>query len=229
MNGCIVKTGILTMSSVQLANLLNYEKKEINKKIRSMFGDDTARENFSPVLDRQGRVDYYNLPELESKMFVAKHNIDYLETITQFWIDRNKVTVLPDFTNPAEAARAWADEIERKQRAEQRLLEQKSKVRFYDNLVERHALMTATQVAQKHKISAVKLNKFLDELGGVYNGTVKRSRVFTQSFIDQQLGEMKQTDLGFSQALFTPAGEMWVAERLYSEGMVSSSYKNWMQ
>lgn len=229
MNEVIVNKETLTMSSVQLAQLLNYEKKEINKKIRLMFGDDKAREKFSPVLDSQSRVDYYNLPELESKMFVAKHNLDYLEKITQFWIDRNKVTVLPDFTNPAEAARAWADEVEQKQVAEQQLIEQKPKVEFYDNLVERHSLMTATQVAQKHNISAVKLNRFLEEIGGVYDGRVKRGRVFTQSFIQQKLGELKQTELGYSQALFTPAGEMWVAERLYSEGMVSSSYKSWMQ
>ena len=58
----------------------------------------------------------------------------------------------------------------------------------------------------------------LEELG-VYNKTVKRSRVFQQWFIDQGLGELKQTDLGFSQPMFTTKGEAWVIEKLVSEGV----------
>ncbi len=78
---------------------------------------------------------------------------------------------------------------------------QAPKIAFVDNCVDRKTLMTATQVAQKHKLSAVRLNKILDELGGVYNKSVKRSRAFTQDFINKELGEMKQTDLGYSQCL----------------------------
>lgn len=94
------------------------------------------------------------------------------------------------------------------------------KVQFVDSLVERGTLMTATQVGQKHKISAVKLNKILDEVGGIYSRGVKRSRVFTQQWIDKGYGEMKQTELGHSQALFTPAGEYRIAEILTSEGLI---------
>ncbi len=97
---------------------------------------------------------------------------------------------------------------------------QAPKVAFVDNCVERGQLMTATQVAQKHKLSAVKLNKFLDELGGVYNKSIKRGRAFLQEFIDHGLGEMKQTELGYSQALFTAKGEQWINEKLISEGVV---------
>lgn len=94
------------------------------------------------------------------------------------------------------------------------------KVAFVENLVERDNLMTATQVGQKHKLSAVKINKFLDELGGVYNKSVKRGRAFTQAFIDKGYGELKQTEMGYSQALFTAKGEVWINEQLISEGVV---------
>jgi len=94
------------------------------------------------------------------------------------------------------------------------------KVAFVENLVERDNLMTATQVGQKHKMSAVKINKFLDELGGVYNKSVKRGRAFTQAFIDKGYGELKQTEMGYSQALFTVKGEVWINEQLISEGVV---------
>lgn len=92
------------------------------------------------------------------------------------------------------------------------------KVLHYDNVVERKGLLNATQVAQKVRLSAVAMNKILDELG-VYNKAVKRSRVFQQWFIDKGLGEVKQTDQGYSQAMFTKRGEAWIIERLISEGV----------
>jgi hypothetical protein len=67
-------------------------------------------------------------------------------------------------------------------------------------------------------MSAVKLNRILDELG-VYNQAHKRGRAFRQWFIDKELGEMKQTDMGHSQALFSLKGEAWVIERLASESV----------
>ena len=70
------------------------------------------------------------------------------------------------------------------------------KVAFVENLVERDTLMTATQIAQKHGMSAIKLNRFLDELGGVYSKGIKRGRAFIQKFIDDKYGEVKQTELG---------------------------------
>lgn len=93
------------------------------------------------------------------------------------------------------------------------------KVAFVDRLVERATLMTSTQVAQKHGKSGVWLNKFLDEID-VFNKSIKRGRVFKHWFVEKGLGEMKQTELGHSQALFTPAGEVWINEKLYSEGTV---------
>lgn len=92
------------------------------------------------------------------------------------------------------------------------------KVNFFDKVVDRTGLMTATQVAQKLGMSAIKLNKRLDELG-IYSMGVKRSRVFKQWVIDKGLGELKQTEQGYSQPLFTTAGEAWICERLVSEGV----------
>lgn len=92
------------------------------------------------------------------------------------------------------------------------------KVNFFDKVVERTTLMTASQIGQKLGMSAIKLNKRLDELG-VYSLNVKRARVFKQWVIDKGYGELKQTELGFSQPLFTTAGEAWIVERLTSEGV----------
>ena len=62
------------------------------------------------------------------------------------------------------------------------------------------------------------MNKLLDDLD-VYSRNVKRARVFKQWFIDAGYGELKQTELGFSQPMFTTKGEAWVIEKLVSEGV----------
>lgn len=94
------------------------------------------------------------------------------------------------------------------------------KVQYFDTVVERSTLLNATQVAQKLGMSAMAMNKHLDQLN-VYSRGVKRARVFQQWFIDKGFGELKQTELGFSQPMFTTKGEAWVIEKLTSEGVVA--------
>ncbi|MER8076692.1 phage antirepressor KilAC domain-containing protein [Acinetobacter pittii] len=98
--------------------------------------------------------------------------------------------------------------------------EDKPKVEYYEKIVVRDTLLNATQVAQKIGLSAIALNKLLDSLK-VYSQGVKRARVFQQWFIDKGFGELKQTDLGYSQPMFTTKGEAWVIQKLVSEGAIS--------
>ena len=93
------------------------------------------------------------------------------------------------------------------------------KVEYFDKVADRTTLLNATQVGQKFGMSAIKMNLRLSELG-VYNKAIKRSRVFQQWFIDQGLGELKQTETGHSQAMFTTKGEQWVIQKFISEGLV---------
>lgn len=80
-----------TMNSQQLLELLHFESKSsLHKKIRSMFQDKIDSGIISVTKLDTGHVCLYHLPELESKMFVAKHDINYLEQITQFWIDNSR-------------------------------------------------------------------------------------------------------------------------------------------
>lgn len=92
------------------------------------------------------------------------------------------------------------------------------KVNFYDTVVEKTTLMNATQVAQKLGLSAIKLNKVLEELG-VYSKAVIRGRVFRQWFIDKNLGIMRQTEVGYSQPMFTTKGEAWIVEEITTKGL----------
>lgn len=94
------------------------------------------------------------------------------------------------------------------------------KADVFDKIVERNSLMNATQVGSKIGLSAYSLNKLLDKYG-VYNKAVRRNkRTFKLWFIEGGYGEMKVSQDGYSQALFTNAGEMWVVETLTAEGVI---------
>lgn len=129
------------------------------------------------------------------------------------------VVALPDFTNPALAARAWADEYQAKQIAQEQLALAAPKVAHYDAVVERSTLLNATQVAHSVGLSSPqKLNKHLEAMG-VYNGSCKRGKEFRAWFIEKGLGEMKQGSTGHQQPLFTTKGQAWIFDKLASESV----------
>ena len=87
----LIKTGSTeTMTSTQLAKMLGQRKVDIHKDIRRIFQDKIDEGIIPSSKDSRGYVTEYHLPELESKMFVAKKDITYLEKITKFWISQNK-------------------------------------------------------------------------------------------------------------------------------------------
>lgn len=162
----------------------------------------------------------YLLNKRDSLILVAQNSPEFTARIVDRWqeLESAQKPMLPDFSDPVASARAWADAKESELKAQAQLALAAPKVQFFDKVVERNTLMSATQVAQKLGMSAVAMNKHLDELD-VYSRNIKRARVFKQWFIDKGLGELKQSELGYSQPLFTTAGEAWVVERLISEGV----------
>lgn len=131
-----------------------------------------------------------------------------------------KAQNLPSYAidDPIERAKKWIEEEKQKQAVVRQLELAAPKVQYFDKVVDRSTLLNATQVAQKLGMSAVAMNKLLDDLD-VYSRNVKRARVFKQWFIDAGYGELKQTELGFSQPMFTTKGEAWAIEKLVSEGV----------
>lgn len=118
------------------------------------------------------------------------------------------------------ALKALVESEEQKQAAIHQLELAAPKVAHYDAVVAKGHLLTATQIGAKIGLSAVALNRVLDNFR-VYNKAHKRSRVFNTWFEDQGFGELKQTTTGHSQPMFTTKGEAWVIEKLASEGIAA--------
>ncbi len=228
MNNLINTNQPLTMSSQEIAILTGKEKKTVHRDIKAMCeqlyydgvgGTNLYHESEGGVeveTDSRGRSHLIHLNRKHADCLLTGYSVKARMKVIERWHEleeKNKPEQPKIPTNFAEALQLAADQAKQLELAA-------PKVAFVDNLVNRENLMTATQVASKHKMSAVKLNKLLDELGGVYNQSVKRGRVFIQSFIESGYGELKQTEQGYSQALFTPAGEVYINEKLISEGVI---------
>lgn len=215
-----------TMSSREIADLVEARHNDVVATIERLFEKGLLRSGRKTRREETGGrpIFVYDLIERDTHLVVSGYSDEHRARVIDRWQEleakRKPVVVLPDFTNPAEAARAWAFEFEEKQKAKQELALAAPKVAYYEKIVVRDTLMTATQVAQKLGMSAVAMNKVLEELD-VYSRNIKRARVFKQWFIDKGYGELKQTEQGYSQPLFTTAGEAWVVERFTSEGIAA--------
>lgn len=89
---------------------------------------------------------------------------------------------LPNFNNPAEAARAWADQYEKNQTLalevqqqqetielqQQELTQSAPKVTYYDNHLQSVNTQMSTQAAKQIGMDAEKLHKKLKEIGIIY-------------------------------------------------------------
>ncbi len=231
----ILSNTVVTMSSREVAALCEKRHDHVLRDIENLnatygqMGFPKVGEGYytHPNTGNQQHREYL-LTKEQCIDLITGYRADVRIRINRRWQELEKAIslVLPDFSNPAEAARAWAAEFEKREQAEKAkiALEQQAsinapKVAHYDRVVARTNLVNATHVASKLKLSAVKLNRHLCELS-VYNQAVKRGKVFNTWFIDAGYGEMKQTELGYDQALFTHAGEMWVIEMMISEGVV---------
>lgn len=214
----------VTMSSREIAQLVEARHSDVVRSIERLMAKGVIG-GYAPTAytHEQNGMEYkeYQVGKRDSYVIVAQLCPEFTARLVDRWQELESkhapAVALPDFTNPAESARAWALQYEEREKAQAALALAAPKVQFFDKVVERKTLMTATQVGQKLGMSAVALNKHLDELD-VYSKNIKRARVFKQWFVDKGYGELKQTELGHSQPLFTTSGEAWIIERMVSEG-----------
>lgn len=152
----------------------------------------------------------------DSIIVVAQLSPEFTARLVDRWQElesANRVQ-LPDFTNPAESARAWAEQYELRTIAQQALAIAAPKVEFVDRYVENNGTLTFRQVAKLLKANERVLRQLL------INGHVmyRLNGVMTpyQNHIDAgrfevKTGTSERNNHAFAQARFTPKGVQWIA------------------
>lgn len=214
----LITSNQLTMSTREIAAMLGKNNSDIKRSAlrleqKGLLTQPLAEFNY----DHKGNIyGEYKLNKRDSILLVAQNSPEFTAAIVDRWQELESQVKPPAQQLPQNYLEALEHLVEK----EKLLIAQAPKVAFVDNLVTRHNLLNATQIGQPHKISAVKLNKILDEVGGVYNKSVKRGRAFCQPWVDGGYGEMKVTESGHNQCLFTTLGEQKINNILISEGVV---------
>ncbi len=160
----------VTMSSRELAQMTGITHGEVKRLIKSL---ETAQRLSQPLsvneYEREGEVrQEYRLCKRDSLLAVARLSPGFTAEVLDRWQDREKTTHLPDFTNPAEAARAWAEQFEQRQAAEQQLALSAPKAAFFDNFVEVDDSLGFRQLCKMLKVKEPEFRQFLLERNIMY-------------------------------------------------------------
>ncbi len=182
-----------TMSSLEIARLTGKPHNDVLKAIRAMepAWEKVNGGNFSRVeyKDAKGEMrPCFELTKTECLYVATKFNDEARAKLVIRWEElerkeRANMIALPDFTDPAEAAIAWAKQynekkvllIENKQLEEENIQlalenqELKNDKNYLDLIMRSKALLTVSQIAQDYGMSGKALNKKLSELGIQYS------------------------------------------------------------
>ena len=146
--------------------------------------------------------------------------------------------LLPDFNNPVEAARAWANEVEAKQKAlvaleqvNKELEEAKPKLTYYDTILNSVGTMTSSQIGADYGMSAIKLNRILNEQKLIKK--VNNQWILYAKYQNQGLTESKTFDVehgsiigSYVSTRWTQKGRLKIHEILTKLGYVANVDKS---
>lgn len=183
----LINTATPTMSSLDIAELTGKQHKDVMRDIRVMFDQleiDSAH-FCAQYKDSTGRnLPCFNLDRYHTEILVTGYDVKRRAAVIKRWYDletKQQAPALPDFTNPVAAARAWADEVEQKQIAQEALALAAPKAAFYDAVTQSDDAISMDEVAKVLKISGMgrnKLFKLLRDKGVLQDGGLKHNQPY---------------------------------------------------
>ena len=243
-----------TMSSLEIAKLTGKPHNDVMKAIRAMepSWEKVSQGKFSlssrKVEQPNGGIrEYpcYELTKTECLYVATKFNDEARAKLVIRWEEleqkqRAQMLQLPDFTDPAEAAMAWAKEyrenkvlaIENKKLEEENIQlaaenqELKHDKNYLDLIMRSKALLTISQIAQDYGMSGKALNKKLADMGIQYsiNGQwILYARYKDCGYVSSRSIDITRADGRPDVVLhteWTQAGRKFLYEELKKHGVI---------
>ena len=242
------------MTSVEIAEVTGKMHKHVLRDIRNLLDQGVNETNFGLVeyKDKKGETrPMYQLTPKGCLILASGYDpvlreriVNKLEEYQQK--ERAEMLQLPDFTNPAEAARAWAQEYEQKTvlALENKRLEEenvqlaaenqelKNDRNYLDLIMRSRALLTISQIAQDYGMSGKALNKKLSEMGIQYsiNGQwILYAKYKDCGYVSSRSIDITRADGRPDVVLhteWTQAGRKFLYEELKKEGIIPMLERN---
>ena len=215
----------LTMTSREIAELVESRHDSVKRTIercaeKGVFTLPPLVETSFRGVDGRGQtVAVYHLDKRSSLIVVAQLCPEFTARIVDRWQEleakvAQPAPAIPDFSNPAIAARAWADQYEQRQAAEKQLALAAPKVEFVDRYVESTGLKSFRQVAKLLQANEARFRDFLKDkhimykLGGEW---VAHQQHIDAGRFQVKAGTSEVSGHAFNSCRFTPKGVNWIA------------------
>lgn len=154
----ITLTSDLTMSSLEIAELVGKRHDNVRRTVESLLEKNVIQlPQLEEVINHLGQsVTQYRVGKRDSYIIVAQLSPKFTAKLVDRWQEleaqQEKAVAVPDFSNPAEAARAWADQYE----AAQKAIATKAEI---GSRREATAMNTASQASKKANSLEIQLDR----------------------------------------------------------------------
>ena len=218
-----------TMTSLEIAEVTGKEHKNVMRDIRNILSQGVSELNFELSSYKQAQpnggtkdVPCYVLTKKGCMILASGYDALLREKIIDRWEElENKVRkneiIMPNFSNPAEAARAWADQYGRNLALEAHNKELKEenqvlapKGEYFDDLVERNLLMNFTDVAKQLNVKRKTFIEWLIKDKFIYRDQKNRLKPYKQyahTYFHINDTKGKYNAWAGNQTLITPKGK----------------------
>ena len=219
MPGITTTGNSLKMTSREIADLTGKEHKNVKRDIESMLSDlnEDALSFERIYLDSMNRKQTeYVLDREHTECLVTGYSaILRMKVIKRLHeLEESNRVQLPDFNNPAVAARAWADQVEKRQELESQLAIAAPKVQFVDSYVNASGSLGFRETCKLLHIKENAFRHFLLDSGIMYllaGKLTPYAQHIDAGRFTVKTGENPVNGHAFTQNKFTPKGIQWIA------------------
>lgn len=220
-----VRTSTTSMTSREIAELTGKRHDHVLRDIDNLLKTLSPDLGSGFLMTYQGDPShgyrFFHLDRDASICLVTGYDVNSRMKIIKRWqeleANAKKAVALPDFTNPAEAARAWASEYEAKQAALVQLEAAQPAIEFHERVGDADSLHSIDEAAKALQAPPRKFRQALKSDLGLFrlDGLPK------QDFIDrgyvrvvEQMLRLPQGDRPYPQTFFTGKGLQWIQRKL---------------
>ena len=209
-----------TMSSREIAELTGKRHDNVLQLIRKLVFDKIlSPEIQESVFYVRGKPFKEFLPnKRDSLIIVSRLSPEFTAAVIDRWQELESAVqtpaALPDFSNPAEAARAWAEQYEISTAAQEQLQIAAPKIEFHDSIVNDSQTFSTRDAAKKIQQRPIKFGEWLK-----INGYLCLNGRAAQKYIDMGLfvthTGISESDHAYTQTRMTGKGCAYFNNKLF--------------